>query len=77
MGATLLGTASMTVAEMAHGVLSDVLIRSDSGKVYARIATDETLLVVLMDPASNIGLVMMEVEKTVMELQRTMPEGST
>lgn len=70
MGATIVGTASMTVAEMAEGALSDVLIQSDRGKVYARFAHDETLLIILMDPASNIGLVLMEVERAIKRLQQ-------
>ncbi len=75
MGATIVGTASMTVAEMAEGALSGVLIESDRGKVYARFAHDETLLIVLMDPSSNIGLVLMEVERTIKRLEQIMTGG--
>ncbi len=73
MAAAIVGTALQVVKELEIGNLSQVMVDAIDGKfISLSISEDEEspILSVLVSPKANIGLVLLEMERTAKKLRK-------
>ncbi|MFQ5838206.1 MAG: roadblock/LC7 domain-containing protein [Thermoplasmata archaeon] len=63
MTAAIVGTSEMATEELYHGKFLQSIVESEKGKVISVGAGDEALVVALVEPATNLGLALMTIEK--------------
>jgi len=63
MSAAIVGTSEMAGRELGQGKFLQVIVDSDEGKILSTGAGEEALLVTLVRPEANMGLVLLGVER--------------
>lgn len=69
MSAALVGTSEMAAREMWQGKFLQSIVDSDHGKILSTGAGDEALLVTLVRPQSNMGLILLTVGRAAKKIQ--------
>jgi hypothetical protein len=64
MTAAIVGTSEMAARELGQGKFLQAIVDSELGKMLSTGAGDEALLVTLVRPEANMGLVLLGVERT-------------
>lgn len=72
MGAAIIGTSQRTCDELNRGDLSEIIIEGSVGKATFSFAGSKGILAVLSPKEVNIGLVLMEVERTAELIKKVM-----
>ena len=72
MGAAIVGTAQRTCDELSRGDLGEIIIEGSTGKATFSFAGSKGILAVLSPKEVNLGLVLMEVERTSEEIAKVM-----
>lgn len=70
MSATMLGVGERISSELMHSDLDQVYVRSPNGYVMFNAIGDQALFLVLATKNAKLGLVFMEIKKTVSEIER-------
>jgi predicted regulator of Ras-like GTPase activity (Roadblock/LC7/MglB family) len=70
MSATMLGVGERISAELMGSDLEQVYVRSPNGYVILNAVGDQALLLVLATKRAKLGLVFMEIQRTVQELEK-------
>ncbi|TLZ51520.1 MAG: hypothetical protein E6K18_04740 [Methanobacteriota archaeon] len=63
MTAAIVGTSEMAARELGHGKFLQAIVDSEFGKMLSTGAGEEALLVTLVRPEANMGLVLLGVER--------------
>ena len=69
MSATMLGAAETATTELDKGLPSRIIVESQTGKLICMGAGPKALLVVMAKPDAGLGLILVEVEKTVAKIK--------
>ena len=69
MSATMLGAAETASTELGKGVPNRVIVESTQGRLIAVGAGPKALLVVIVNPEAGLGLILLELDKTVKKLK--------
>ena len=72
MGAAIVGTSQRTCDELSRGDLGEIIIEGNMGKATFSFAGSKGILAVLSPKEVNLGLVLMEVERTSEEIVKIM-----
>ncbi len=72
MSATMLGAAETATIELSKGIPERIIVESDDGKIIAIGAGPKALLIVLTQPEANLGLILIELEKTSEKIKEAM-----
>jgi len=72
MGAAIVGTSQRTCDELSRGDLGEIIIEGNMGKATFSFAGSKGILAVLSPKEVNLGLVLMEVERTSEEIAKIM-----
>ena len=72
MGAAIVGTSQRTCDELSRGDLNEIIIEGNIGKATFSFAGSKGILAVLSPKEVNLGLVLMEVERTSEEIAKIM-----
>lgn len=72
MSATMLGAAENATTELGKGIPDRVIVESDNGKLVAMGAGPKALLVILTEPNAGLGLILIELEKSVEKIKKIM-----
>ncbi|MGB9979290.1 roadblock/LC7 domain-containing protein [Methanobacterium sp.] len=72
MGAAIVGTSQRTCDELSRGDLGEIIIEGSMGKATFSFAGSKGILAVLSPKEVNLGLVLMEVERTSEEIGKIM-----
>jgi len=72
MGAAIVGTSQRTCDELSRGDLGEIIIEGSMGKATFSFAGSKGILAVLSPKEVNLGLVLMEVERTSEEIAKIM-----
>ena len=72
MSATMLGAAENATTELGKGIPDRVIVESDNGKLVAMGAGPKALLVILTKPDAGLGLILVELEKSVEKIKKIM-----
>jgi len=72
MGAAIVGTSQRTCDELSRGDLGEIIIEGSAGKATFSFAGSKGILAVLSPKEVNLGLVLMEVERTSEEIAKIM-----
>ena len=72
MGAAIVGTSQRTCDELSRGDLGEIIIEGSTGKATFSFAGSKGILAVLSPKEVNLGLVLMEVERTSEEIAKIM-----
>ena len=72
MSATMLGAAESATIELGKGIPERVIVESDHGKLIAMGAGPKALLVILAKPDAGLGLILVELEKSVGKIKKIM-----
>ena len=72
MGAAIVGTSQRTCDELSRGDLGEIIIEGSIGKATFSFAGSKGILAVLSPKDVNLGLVLMEVERTSEEIAKLM-----
>ncbi|MFQ6052135.1 MAG: roadblock/LC7 domain-containing protein [Candidatus Hydrothermarchaeota archaeon] len=64
MTAAIVGTSEMAAQELEQGEFSQTVIECDQGKIVSCGAGEEALLVTLVEKDANLGLVLIQMERT-------------
>jgi predicted regulator of Ras-like GTPase activity (Roadblock/LC7/MglB family) len=72
MSATMLGAAETATTELGKGIPDRVIVESDHGKLVAMGAGPKALLVVLTEPDSGLGLILVELENATEKIKKIM-----
>jgi predicted regulator of Ras-like GTPase activity (Roadblock/LC7/MglB family) len=72
MSATLLNLGGRAAAELKRGDLQQVLIRGSNGYVVMSAASEGTLLIVLTTAEARLGLVFLDMKKTVDAIRKVL-----
>ena len=72
MSATMLGAAENATTELGKGIPDRVIVESDHGKLVAMGAGPKALLVILTEPDAGLGLILVELEKSVEKIKKIM-----
>lgn len=75
MSAAIVGTSEMAARELWHGKFLQSIVDTDFGKMLSTGAGDEALLVTLVRPDANMGLVLLTVERAARKIQRILAEA--
>lgn len=70
MSATLLNLGSRATVELGRGGLQQVIVRGEQGYIVMVNATPGTLLLVLATREAKLGLIFLEMQRTVAELRK-------
>lgn len=63
MAASIVGTAEMATAEMGHASFNQVLVDTSDGKILATGAGEEAILVAMVKPDANVGLILLSIDR--------------
>jgi len=74
MTAALVGTAETCASELKRGVFSEVVVDGEKGKIVAIGAGKLAILVCLMVPEGNLGLVLLSMEKAAKKIDALIGE---
>jgi len=72
MGAAIVGTSQRTCDELSRGDLGEIIIEGSVGKATFSFAGSKGILAVLSPKEVNLGLVLMEVERTADKVKEVM-----
>ena len=72
MNATMVGAAETMISEIKKGVPDRVIAESENAKVIATGAGSKALLVVMTSSEAGLGLVLVEMEKTVDKIKEVL-----
>ena len=72
MSATMLGAAESATTELGKGIPDRVIVESDHGKLIAMGAGPKALIVILTEPDAGLGLILVELEKSVKKIKKIM-----
>jgi uncharacterized protein len=72
MGAAIVGTSQRTCDELSRGNLSEIIIEGSTGKATFSFAGNKGILAVLSPKDVNLGLVLMEIERTSASIAKAM-----
>jgi predicted regulator of Ras-like GTPase activity (Roadblock/LC7/MglB family) len=72
MTAAIVGTSEMATIQLAQGRFQRAIIESDEGKLLSTGAGEEALLVTLVYPDANLGLVLMAMERTAKRIEKAL-----
>ena len=72
MSATMLGAAESATTELGKGIPDRVIVESNHGKLIAMGAGPKALLVILTEPDAGLGLLLVELEKSVGKIKKIM-----
>ncbi len=72
MSATMLGAAESATTELRKGIPDRIIVESDHGKLIAMGAGPKALLVILTEPDAGLGLILVELEKSVEKIKKIM-----
>jgi len=72
MSATMLGAAESATTELGKGIPDRVIVESDHGKLIAMGAGPKALIVILTEPDAGLGLILVELEKSVNKITKIM-----
>ena len=72
MGAAIVGTSQRTCDELSRGNLSEIIIEGSTGKATFSFAGNKGILAVLSPKEVNLGLVLMEIERTSASIAKAM-----
>jgi predicted regulator of Ras-like GTPase activity (Roadblock/LC7/MglB family) len=70
MSSTMLGVGERISAELMDSDLEQVYVRSPNGYVILNAVGNQALLLVLATKRAKLGLVFMEIQRTVQELEK-------
>jgi predicted regulator of Ras-like GTPase activity (Roadblock/LC7/MglB family) len=70
MSSTMLGVGERISSELMDSELEQVYVRSPNGYVILNAVGDQALLLVLATKRAKLGLVFMEIQRTVLELEK-------
>jgi predicted regulator of Ras-like GTPase activity (Roadblock/LC7/MglB family) len=70
MSSTMLGVGERISTELMDSDLEQVYIRSPNGYVILNAISDQALLLVLAAKRAKLGLLFMEIQRTVQELEK-------
>jgi predicted regulator of Ras-like GTPase activity (Roadblock/LC7/MglB family) len=70
MSSTMLGVGERISSELMDSDLEQVYVRSPNGYVILNAVGDQALLLVLATKRAKLGLVFMEIQRTVQELEK-------
>ncbi|MGJ0515977.1 MAG: roadblock/LC7 domain-containing protein [Methylomicrobium sp.] len=70
MSSTMLGVGERISSELMDSELEQVYVRSPNGYVILNSVGDQALLLVLATKRAKLGLVFMEIQRTVQELEK-------
>ncbi|KAF5086725.1 roadblock/LC7 domain-containing protein [Methanobacterium aggregans] len=72
MGAAIVGTSQRTCDELSRGDLNEIIIEGNTGKATFSFAGNKGILAVLSPKEVNLGLVLMEIERTSASIAKAM-----
>ncbi|MGR8942427.1 MAG: roadblock/LC7 domain-containing protein [Gammaproteobacteria bacterium] len=72
MSSTMLGVGERISSELMDSDLEQVYVRSPKGYVMLNAIGDQALLLVLATKKAKLGLVFMEIQRTVQELEKAL-----
>jgi len=72
MAAAIVGTAERATYEMGQGRFQIVMIEGEKGRMVAMGAGEKAILLALLRPEANVGLVLLEMERTAKQVQETL-----
>lgn len=72
MGAAMIGTSQRTCDELERGDLNQVVIDGATGKAILTFAGEKAILAALSPGDVNLGLALMELERTADEIKKVM-----
>jgi hypothetical protein len=72
MGAAIVGTSQRTCDELSRGDLNEIIIEGSTGKATFSFAGTKGILAVLSPKEVNLGLVLMEIERTSESIAKAM-----
>jgi hypothetical protein len=72
MGAAIVGTSQRTCDELSRGDLNEIIIEGNTGKATFSFAGPKGILAVLSPKEVNLGLVLMEIERTSESIAKAM-----
>lgn len=75
MSAAIVGTSEMAAQELWKGRFLQSIVDTDQGKVLSTGAGEEALLVTLVRPGANIGLILLAVARAAERIQQTLQRG--
>lgn len=75
MTAAIVGTSEMAARELGQGKFLQAIVDSELGKTLSTGAGGEALLVTLVRPGANMGLVLLGVERTARRIREILNHG--
>ncbi len=72
MSATMLGAAETATLELGKGVPHRVIVESEHGRLISAGAGPKALLIVIVNPNTGLGLILLELEKAAQKLKEVM-----
>jgi predicted regulator of Ras-like GTPase activity (Roadblock/LC7/MglB family) len=69
MAASIVGTSEMAVGELEQGTFREVMVESDEGTVLGIGAGEEAILIALVRKDANVGLVLLNLERSANEIR--------
>ena len=72
MSATMLGAAETATIELKKGLPGKVIVESKNSKLICMGAGPKALLIVMAEPEAGLGLILIELEKTVARIKEIM-----
>ncbi len=75
MSAAILGTGEVAAEALGHGRFLRSIIESDRGKILSTGAGPEAVLMALVGPECNVGLVLMAVERAGRSVEAVLAHG--
>ena len=76
MSAAIVGTGEMAARELGQGKFLQSIVDSEHGKMLSTGAGEEALLVTLVRPDANMGLVLLGVERAARKIASILGDGS-
>jgi len=64
MSAAMQGAAETAVQELKQGDLDQIIINAQRGKIITTSAGEKAILVILSKPSINLGLILLEINRT-------------
>ncbi len=77
MSAAIVGTSEMAARELGQGKFLQAIVDSDFGKMLSTGAGEEALLVTLVRPEANMGLILLSVERAARRIQGILSGAQT
>lgn len=69
MSATMLGAAETATTELGKGVPDRIIVESEHARLIVAGAGQKGLVIVLVDPSTGLGLILLELEKAARKLK--------